>query len=469
MLALVCLLLVNVVTAGEDWSLLHINDVYEISPNLGRVATFKKFTESQGPNLLILAGDFLSPSLMTEFKGQHMIETLNSINVDIATIGNHELDFGDDVLIQRMKEANFQWVVSNVIDTNTDKPIGGSKPYIIREIGGMKIGFLGLCTPEDVNRAKMSHTKILDPISTAAKYMPMLKQSNVDMIALITHLPVWQDKQLAELFPEIDFILGGHDHTRMFIKHASTIILKAGMNANHVVRIRSSRRVHFVPMDKSIKEATGTKKIAAKFFSRVRKELSRVVGHTMVPLDALNVRCQSTNLGNFIADAMRRVVGTDLAIINGGSIRGKKIYNRGPITKLTLARIHPFRNPVWVIEIIGYQLAPLFEVMLNGYPEESGNFPQVSGMTLTFNNNRVKDIIIESNSVDEFKVYRVAVLEYWAHVLFPKQVVVTKSLSLCDILEAYLLINPIVFPIAENRIYDTCLKNEKLNACADRE
>ena len=68
--------------------------------------------------LLVLAGDFLSPSVASSvFKGEQMIAALNAAGLDLATLGNHEFDFGDDVLIQRMREANLQWVVSNVVDT----------------------------------------------------------------------------------------------------------------------------------------------------------------------------------------------------------------------------------------------------------------------------------------------------------------------------------------------------------------
>ena len=119
---------------------LQINDVYTTVPvngvgGLARVATLKTSLAAAGRTpFLVLAGDFLSPSVASSvFKGAHMIATLNAAGLDLATLGNHEFDFGDDELITRMHEATFQWVVSNVVDTNTGKPIGDAAPFI--EIG----------------------------------------------------------------------------------------------------------------------------------------------------------------------------------------------------------------------------------------------------------------------------------------------------------------------------------------------
>ena len=98
---------------------------------LARVATLKQNLAKAGRTpFLVLAGDFLSPSVASSvFKGEQMIAALNAAGLDLATLGNHEFDFGDDVLIQRMREAKFQWVVSNVVDTATGQPIGGAAPY----------------------------------------------------------------------------------------------------------------------------------------------------------------------------------------------------------------------------------------------------------------------------------------------------------------------------------------------------
>ena len=138
-------------------TLLQVNDVYQIAPvdkgqagGLARVATLRKQILAENPHtFLVLAGDTLSPSIASSlFQGQQMVDVWNQAGLDIATLGNHEFDFGDDVLLQRLKESRFAWVVANVDDRTTGKPFADLPPYIIKEVDGVKIGFFGLLTPD---------------------------------------------------------------------------------------------------------------------------------------------------------------------------------------------------------------------------------------------------------------------------------------------------------------------------------
>src|SRR5437763_14762414 len=133
-------------------TLLQINDVYTTVPingagGLARVATRKRqLAANNHPVLMLLAGDFLSPSVAsTGFKGEQMVATLDAAGLDYATFGNHEFDFGIDVLKLRMAESSFTWIVSNVVDAKTGGAIGKAVPYVVRDVGGVKIGIIGLC------------------------------------------------------------------------------------------------------------------------------------------------------------------------------------------------------------------------------------------------------------------------------------------------------------------------------------
>ncbi|MGD9748076.1 MAG: metallophosphoesterase, partial [Verrucomicrobiales bacterium] len=130
-------------------TLLQINDVYIAKPKegqksggLARVATLKKRFQSEGRSVeLILCGDFLSPSIASSiFKGRQMIEAFNAAGVDIGILGNHEFDFGPDVLRQRLTEAPWKWLVSNVSEESTGRPIGNYPTWMIKDYGGMKVG-----------------------------------------------------------------------------------------------------------------------------------------------------------------------------------------------------------------------------------------------------------------------------------------------------------------------------------------
>src|SRR6185312_13555118 len=133
-------------------TLLQVNDVYQFTPvdqgtrgGIGRVLTLRKSIQKENPNtLFLLAGDTISPSAESiTYKGAQMIEAWNTAGLDYATFGNHEFDFGPEVLRERMKESRFPWIAANVIDKKTGKPFGAAESFVIREIDGVKIGIFG--------------------------------------------------------------------------------------------------------------------------------------------------------------------------------------------------------------------------------------------------------------------------------------------------------------------------------------
>src|SRR5262249_36749469 len=159
----------------------------------------KTLAASGARPVLLLAGDFLSSSVeSTVFKGEQMIAALNAAGLDIATLGNHEFDFGIDILRKRMAEARWQWVVSNVVDSAAGKPVGGAAPYLVRSYGPLKVGFIGLCLLSGGYTAdRLKGVRLVPPIEAAAKYIPVLKRSGATVIVAVTHLDFAQDRQLA--------------------------------------------------------------------------------------------------------------------------------------------------------------------------------------------------------------------------------------------------------------------------------
>jgi 5''-nucleotidase/2'',3''-cyclic phosphodiesterase and related esterases len=229
---------------------LQINDVYSTVPidgfgGVAKLATLKQqFTAAGRPPFLVLAGDFLSPSVAsTVFKGEQMIAALNAAGLDLATLGNHEFDFGDDLLIQRMHEAKWQWVVSNVIDEKTHRPIGGAAPYVVKRFGTLNVGFIGLClNTSEIATAKLTHTKILDPVAAAAAPLAALRRQGVQVVVAATPPACETDRALVEKYPQIDLVIGGHEHFPITSTENRTLISKAGSDAKFVARIDVDRR-----------------------------------------------------------------------------------------------------------------------------------------------------------------------------------------------------------------------------------
>jgi len=414
---------------------LQINDVYATAPvegagGLARVAALKRQLADAGRTpFLVLAGDFLSPSVASSvFKGEQMIAALNAAGLDLATLGNHEFDFGDDALIARMHEAKWQWVVSNVVDTRTGQPIGDAAPYLVKSFGALKVGFIGLClNTSEISRNKLTHTRLADPLEAAAQYLPRAKRDGAAVIVAVTHLAFATDRALVERFPEIDLIIGGHEHYPITSTENRTLISKAGTDARWVARIDVNRRpegtlerfYELIPITSAIPDDPATAAVVAAYDARLGSELDMVVGTTRVPLDAVSVRLRSSerNVGNFVADAIRADAGADAAIVNSGGIRGDRIYPAGPLTRRTLVALHPFGNVVCTLRVTGRTLLAALNHGVSKLPASNGAFPQVSGLTFTIDqrapaDRRAADVRVGGAPLDLAKRYTLAIPDY---------------------------------------------------------
>ena len=465
-------------------TILQINDVYSTTPvdgrgGLARVATLKQQMRAQGRTpVLMIAGDFLSSSVeSTVFKGQHMVAALNAAGLDFATLGNHEFDFGIDVLLERMAEAKWQWVVSNVLDSATGKPIGGAAPYVVRTFGPLKVGIIGLCltTEEGLTRDKLERIRLIDPQQAAATYLPALKNERVDVVVALTHLSFAEDRALAERFPEIDVIVGGHEHFPITAAVNRTLISKAGSDAKYVARIDVNRRdsgsverfYELIPITSALADDPGTAAVVESYESRLGAELNVAVGSTRVPLDALSTRLRvgEANLGNLIADAMRANVDAEVALINAGGIRGDRVYPPGPIIRRTLVEITPFGNVVCKVALPGRVILAALNHGVSKLPQTAGQFPQISGLTMRVDvaaaeGDRVRDVRVGGVALDPERTYTIAIADFMlnggdGYTMFAGQRVLTSPEAgdlLVIALEKYIVAKREVAPEVEGRI-----------------
>jgi len=462
-------------------TILQLNDVYTTGPvddrgGLARIATFKKTLAAEGHTpFLMLAGDFLSSSVeSTVFKGEQMVAALNAAGLDMATLGNHEFDFGVDVLLQRMREARFAWVVSNVVDKQTGRPVGGASPYIVRSFGRLKVGFLGLCLiSEGLRPDRLNRLQFIDPPEAASTYLPALRAQQVDVIVVLSHLTFAEDRALADRFPDIDVIVGGHEHYPIAAIENRTFISKAGSDGKNVARIDIDRRAsgverfyELVPITSAIPDEASTAAVVASFTARLSKELTIVVGRTEVALDAAShrLRTSESNVGNLVADAMRASTGSDVALLNGGGIRGDRVHPPGPVIRRDVIEFLPFGNVVCVISVSGRILLDALNAGVSRLPAVAGRFPQVSGISMRVDmrgppSDRVRDVRVKGERLDLRKTYTLALPDFVlrggdGYSMFAgEQVVVAPEAGepMALVLEKYLARGP-VSPAIEGRI-----------------
>lgn len=433
--------------SGSTWAaetlvkitLLQLNDVYQAEPmdkgawgGLGRVLTLRKAIQTQSPHtLMILAGDTLSPSVASNvFKGQQMIAAWNALSLDMAALGNHEFDFGDDVLKERMGESRFLWLAANVKDRTTGRPFADMPQYVLREICGIKVGFFGLLTPDTLKTsAPSADVEILDPIETARHLIPRIRAEGATVVVAITHLSIEEDKALARKVP-LELIMGGHEHVVIQSFAGGTPIFKVGSDARNLGRIDlnvdaetgelESIDWELIPVTDSIPEDPTLLQAIAPYTEAMSQELLKPVGNTQVALDAIQQHNRSgeTNLGNFIADQFRAVTGAEVALVNGGSVRSNTTYGPGPLTRQDVLAISPFENPVVKVRVDGKTLKQALEHGFSQSHElESGQFPQVSGLRVVYDptrpvGQRVVSAKVNGSFLNPCQSYTVAITTY---------------------------------------------------------
>lgn len=422
-------------------TLLHLNDTYQFTPvdggkrgGLARVMTIKQTILQENPNtLMTLGGDTLSPSVETRtYRGKQMIDAWNMVGLDYAVLGNHEFDIKTNDLLDRMKESQFTWLGSNVIDTKTNKIFGDTPPFVIRAIGGVKIGFIGFLLPETKETSSIEASlSVTDYCSTARDLVPKMREAGAQTIIGLTHMFMEQDKKLAGC-ADFDLILGGHEHTLLQSSANGTPIFKMWADAREVGRFDlfidkatgklRSMDWQIIPVTDQIQDAPAFAPIVAKY-KELLDQLEVRVGSTAVPLDALSksVRTRETDIGNFIADSYRKAVNADIGFVNGGSIRADLSYIPGPLTKRDVLSMLPFNNPIVKIEITGKTLLDVLEhsVARSREDSEPGRFPQISGMKFTFDagrlpGQRITEASVGGKPIDQNKTYTFATSDFLA-------------------------------------------------------
>ncbi|MCK6451755.1 MAG: 5'-nucleotidase C-terminal domain-containing protein [Alphaproteobacteria bacterium] len=443
--ALACLVLVAPLRAQTPATakvtFLHTNDVYEIAPVKGRggfaelMTALEKERAAAEHSITTFGGDLISPSLMSGLtKGAQMIELQNAVGLDLAVLGNHEFDFGPEVAKARMGESRFPWLAANVLGPD-GKNFNGNPGTALRELGGFKIGFVGLLTPETATLSSPGKEITFAPVvETGAAAAKALKAAGADIVVALTHLSIAEDRELARRVREIDLILGGHDHDPITYLEGGKLIHKAGHDNEYLAVVELSLRreqtrdgpkVAFVPAWRMVPVAgiapdPAIAAIVKKHNDRLDAELNVRIGTAATPLDSRRseVRAKENAIGNLFADAIRAAVGADVALVNGGGIRGDRQYPAGhTLTRRDVLTELPFGNITVLIELKGSDLLAALEHAVGRVEELQGRFVSVSGLAFAYDpkapsGKRVRTATVGGQKLDPARSYKVAANDY---------------------------------------------------------
>lgn len=344
-------------------------------------------------------------------KGEQMIPVLNDCKVECAVFGNHDFDYGLENLISVTDKTNFPWLMSNVLDVDTNRPLAEGKTYHIINKNGIKLGIVGLVEEEwlaTLATLDIDDLTYLDFVSEGKKLAKMLKdKEKCDYVVALTHMRSPNDCRLASNVEEIDIILGGHDHDYEIRKVNEKYIIKSGTDFRTFSKIdlhfevpkRDDKCSHSLPVVCSnieIKEVNVCSNIydedeqlkskLDKYSEVIEGKMDIVLGQFGCDLDGrfASIRTQETNLGNFVCDIMLSSTHSDLAILNSGTLRSDRIHPKGDFKLRDLVTIMPMMDPMIVLSASGDQIHRALENGVSQWPKLEGRFPQVAGMKFAF-------------------------------------------------------------------------------------
>ena len=410
---LVMFLLLCQTAFAADFSkvvILHTNDTHGFdrsdNEHIGMpvIAQIKKDFKNKGYDVIMLdAGDIIQGNDLAKFdKGKSIIKYMNAIGYDAATFGNHEFDYGQEVLFQRIKEAKFPFISANVINTDTEQTL--TKPYVILEKPYGKIGIIGLTTPASKTSARPSYVANLKFLEKEAlyactqMYVNELQNAKCDLIIAIGHMGSEEScagsrsDDVVEHVNGLDIFIDGHDHTVKNDRIGNTLRVETGCHTNNlgcIVYENGLWQEKLIPCGAYTESDKTVEKLVNNTSYAIDQKLGTNVGEAIVELDGARMpglRNQETALGDFITDAILWEANLQLSkdkkaqasIVNGGTIRTG--IKAGKVKIRDIQSVLPFENELGIITIKGSTLLEILEASTQNTPDEMGGFPQVSGI-----------------------------------------------------------------------------------------
>ncbi|MBE9234225.1 bifunctional metallophosphatase/5'-nucleotidase, partial [Cuspidothrix issatschenkoi LEGE 03284] len=369
----------------------------------------------------------------TENKGLSTMEIMNYLAPNVVTLGNHELDYGFPHLLFLEKMANFPIVNANLYIKKYNKRL--MNPYLILNVDGFDIMFIGIVTEEVMKSLKLdtsigTFVGLEDATAEVGKICNAYKNEDVDLTILLTHIGFEEDKKLAAMLdPEwgVDMIIGGHSHTILEqpAQVNNILIAQAGVGTDQIGRFDIvvdddtnsivEWKWQLIPVNNNIAEPDAElEKFIGTFKDEVDRKYNRLISRLTRRLTH-PLREIETELGNLITDSLAESAMSDVVFIGSGSIRGQEL---GPLVTLSdLKKVYPYDGPLYRVKLTGQQLLNLFAYIMraeNRIPGESNCFQVNKGVQAVYNDGeeRLESLSINGKPVEADNQYTISLQEY---------------------------------------------------------
>jgi 2',3'-cyclic-nucleotide 2'-phosphodiesterase/3'-nucleotidase len=378
-------------------------DYYTNKPDnrgLAKIATLIKRARKDNPNsLLIDSGDTIQGTPLESFHNRKnnrppdpMMLVMNSLNYDAMTVGNHEYNFGLKVLEKARAEANFPWLSANTYDIAKQQP--HYKPYIVKEVAGVKVGILGLTTPGIPNwdnPPNYAGLEFHEPVSEARKWVAVLREKEkVDVVIIAMHMGLGEDLRTGEVtpgqvpheneaisiakeVPGVDVIFMGHTHREVPSLYINGVLLTQAnywgkqlaradvylqKNANGGWRVYA-KSARTLPVDDRVEPDPEAVKIAQPYDNETQGWLARVIGQSAEELTAKEARFRDTAILDLIQKVQLEAGKADVSMV--ASFNSEARIAKGPVSVRDIAGLYVYENTLVVLEVTGQQLKDALE------------------------------------------------------------------------------------------------------------
>lgn len=430
------LALAGTISAQDDTfalTLLHTNDTHAAhEPNaagdggVARQAAVVNQIRAEGGNVLLVdAGDRFTGTLFhQQYRGADNVQIMNALGYDVMTLGNHEFDDGEDVLLSFVSGLEFPVVAANIEwgpFAQLDELIS---PYVVLDVAGQQVGVIGITTAETPTASSPSaEISFTDYVPAVQAAVAELTAQSVNKIILLAHTGIEVDVELLPQLSGVDIMVGGHSHTLV-----SSIFRASGDYSTSPIsgETEAGEPIYYVQAgslnvylgrlnivfgaDGVVTSASGNPILLSRYITP-DPDMAALIETLRGPIDELRTteigaeasellvgdrrvcRLEECALGNLITDAMLAGAATDpqIAIMNGGGIRAN--IDAGAITLGEVLTVLPFGNLLATVDLSGADVVAALE---NGVSTirvtdgvvsrdgAAGRFPQVSGVRFTF-------------------------------------------------------------------------------------
>lgn len=436
---------IGLMAAAPVWAetvkltLLGVGDIYNYAEEDGRggfarLNAVAKAERAANPNTIyVFDGDMLSPSLQSGFDlGQNTIDFTNLEPFDLAVPGNHEFDFGPENFMQKMAASSYPWAAINITQAD-GSPVPGLGGVMMKEVGGLMVALIPVAQDTSPTVSSTGSLVFLPTVETGVAAAKEARAAGADIVVGVVQTDMENDRKLMAS-RAFDVILSGDDHSYATAYDGVTAYVETSIDGQFLTPIDlmvevtendGKRSVKWTPAFRFIDTANVTpdpesQALADQYTAKLDATLDVQIGTSETELDSRRntVRAVESTMGNLIADALRAQTGADIALMNGGSIRGDRTYDAGvKLTRRDILTELPFGNVTVVTELPGAQVLLALENAASQVEKGAGRFAQISGATYTIDptaepGSRVSNVIVGAEPLDADKVYKVAVNDY---------------------------------------------------------